>query len=213
MPADPRRAWSRFTLIELLIALVVASFMMGVAAYGLGLTATLLKDLNLPAAEEARALGGVRDSLAGAVYYVAQRERLGTMEDLFYYFYASPGELRYISAKAFSGGAPVICRLFVDDGRLVLDEYPLYDGAVDYKDPVLPAQGARRQVLLAGVKSFTVECQVAGRRVRNVTEEMPELVVLRIDWGHGEREVAAAVRSDCRLWRQRAAGLNHPEMN
>lgn len=204
---------NRFTLVELLVALAVSTLVLGVAAYGLGLTATLLKDLDLPAAEEARALGGLRDSLGGAIYYVGERERLASQEQLYYYFYAAPAELRYISAKSFSGGAPVICRVWVDQERLVIDEYPLYDAAVDFKYPALPAAGRRRKVLLERVKSFAVECQVAGRRVKNVSETMPELVRLRLDWGKGERLLAAAVRCDCRQRREWAARLFHPEAN
>jgi len=188
----------RFTLIELLVALVIASFMLGLAAYGLGLAARMLRDLDLPAAEETRLLSAWRDSVGGAIYYVCQRPRLaGSADEYFFYFYAQANELRYITAKPLAVNGPALCRIFAENGQLVVEECPLYDKAVDFKNPEFPSSGLTRTVLVEKVSACDFECLSRGQAVRKMSEQFPELVIMRFVQEGRAREVAGAIRSDC----------------
>ncbi len=188
---------SGFTLIELLAALAIFSLLMSLVAVSFSSAVGLLRHLDLPYAAETRALSNLRDSLGSSFVYIGQQQRRSVGEDgLFRLFSGQPDEMTFVSAQPLQVEAPALCRLWLENDQLLLEESPVYDRRYDYLAPQLQGRETIRMVLAENVTQLELNYLFAGQLVDRLRDEIPALVKITYATEQRRRELHVRIGSN-----------------
>ena len=87
----------------------------------------MIKHLDLPYAEESRALSNLRDSIGSSFAYIGQRQSvLAHNDDLYPVFDGSSVEMTFVSMQPLQGKGPALCRLWLEKNQLLFEQSPIY---------------------------------------------------------------------------------------
>lgn len=189
-----------FTLAELLVALAVFSVLMATVTWSLALSARLVDSLELPFAPEAHAFGRLRRALGSTLHFVAEEKQPFKPTPRYRDAFWSDGtEVRFVSTAPPGGAGVRLCRLFREGNAVYLGVRPLFDAAVDYKDPLSAfsdTAAEARWLLWDEVSALSIECLHAGRLETRLADEVPQAIRLVVSGPERRWEVWVAVRSN-----------------
>ena len=165
-----------FTLIEILIAVIIFSFVIWLASYSFSFYTSLIKKITQPYPETAINFSKLREAVDDAFFYVGQkRDLLGKVKD-FIYFYGSKNEMKFITTKPFFYNEPCVCKLYFDNDSIKWEESPVYSKYDNYKSPELTQNNLKKITLWKNVSGFKLEYIVDKEKVSSIKEKIPSLV-------------------------------------
>ncbi len=168
-----------FTLIKFLIAIVIFASLIAMAAFSFRYYAGIVKKIVAPYPQKAMRLSELRDVIDSAFYYVGEKvNSLQQREEFFVVFDGRRKEMIFVSAEPlFINSGVVLCRIYMDTKKreLILEESPIYDKKVNYKDPSF-LKNDKKVVLLENVKDVDFYYYIDGDRVKEVENRMPNMV-------------------------------------
>lgn len=165
-----------FTLIEILISIIIFSFVIWLATYSFSFYSSLVKKISEPYPENAVNFSKLRDAIGGTFFYVA--EKRGYLGKIYYhiYFYGSKNEVKFITTKPFFYNEPCICRLYFDNDSIKWEESPVYSKYDNYKNPELTEQNLKKVTLWKDISDFRLKYIVDNEEVDSVKEIIPSLI-------------------------------------
>ena len=185
-----------FTLIEVLIALVVFSIVMGLAAYSFRFHINIINKIIFPYPKEAMEFSKLGSAIRSGFYYIGEKKGLMGKGRFFIFFKGQSDEMEFITAKPIMGGKLAVCRLFFNDGNLICEESPVYSKDNNYKYPEITAK-SKKVVLISGIEDFFFEYFKNGEKMSSdVSDEMPDAVVMRFKEHGQEKTYFFKIESD-----------------
>ena len=164
-----------FTLVEMLIAVVIFSFMVGLAAYSFRFYIGLVNKIVMPYPKDAVIFSKLRSAIDSMFYYVAEKKDIVGKQKFYYYFYGNNKEMRFITTKPILSDELYVCEIHEKNGDLVWEESPVYCKNNDYKNPDLV--DPKSIVLFSDISDFEIGYFVNGQKIfGDIKEEMPDLI-------------------------------------
>ena len=189
-----------FTLIELLISIAIFAILISVVAYSFRFTLNIAKFINYQYAQDLQTISKLRDSLDSIFYYIAQNDRATKVEDKFYtYFYGGTKEFKYITSEPvfYKKGTLALGRIYKDDDKIYLEEYPVYDKEMDYKIPKLKDIKPEKLILFENVNKLEIKYLINNKEKSQIKENIPTLIKLTIVQNKTEeKEFYFKIKSD-----------------
>lgn len=200
-----------FTLLELLVALSIFSLVIGMSMFSLRHSFGVLRHLDAPFAEETRRVAALRDCVASALPYVAQRSDMFNRNREFYTcFNGDSDRMTFVSGKAPTLPGPVLCRVGLKDKALVLEEASLYAKDSNYLDPSFATRERRETVLFPDVKSFRLEYFQGDKQLSTLKEELPTMVKITVAGDDRQREFFCRLQTDFSNKKELVKAIHEP---
>ena len=184
-----------FTLVELLVAAAIFSFVIGLAAYSFRFYTNIVKKVVMPYPEEAVNFSKLQDTLRSIFYFVGEKKDLFGKRQFFLYFYGKPNEIKFISAKPIFGDSISVCRLYQKDGKLRLDESPVYSKYDNYKLPEIAAD-KKDTVLMNNVSKIEITYFTDKMETTFLKEKIPQLIKIDITQNNKKLTFYFKIESD-----------------
>jgi prepilin-type N-terminal cleavage/methylation domain-containing protein len=173
---------SGLTLVELLVALTIFTFVVSISAYMFGFVLNLSAHSEAEYADDTQNLSLLRDSIASMFYYVGDRsEGRDIHQSLYELFYGSADEMEYVSSQPMHGGGVLtLTRLYHQDGALWIIETPLYDKRYDYRSPQTAGRDVDATLVIDGVDSVSFRYLTDNAWKVKLSDEIPRLVEMKL---------------------------------
>lgn len=179
-----------FTLLELLVAMAIFSMLMSLVSVTFISSTGMIKRLDLPYAEESRALSRLRDSVGSLFAYIGQRQSVLFHDDALYpVFSGSSAEMTFVSMQPLQGKGPALCHLWLEQGQLLFEQSPIYQARCDFLDPHITDRQPLRSVLAKDVDQLKLSYYSNGEFVSDLREVNPTLVKMIFSRGQVQREL------------------------
>ncbi len=173
-----------FTLVEMLISIVIFSFIIALATYSFRFYASMVRKIIMPYPQTAVNFSYLNDAIDSIFYFVGQRKNpdIVDREDFFIYFYGKDKEVKFISSKpVYFKDNIAICRLYVDNNKnLTLEESPVYSPYNNYKNPTLISQKKKTIILLKNVSNIQLFYIIDGKKKTSLNEKIPSSIEMHI---------------------------------
>ena len=194
-----RKSRKAFTLIELLVSLAIFSFVIALASYSFGFFSNVIRKIVEPYPTEAIGFSTLDNALKSVFYYVSEVNRLGKT-DFFLYFYGTKDSMQFISTKSFFKDNLAICRLYVKDGQLILEQYPLFYKKYDYKSPNLKEieklVNPKRIVLFRGLSNIKIRYLIGKQSFESVRRKIPTDILMNVETNDGNFDFLFHIESN-----------------
>jgi prepilin-type N-terminal cleavage/methylation domain-containing protein len=177
-----------FTLLEILVAITIFSIAIALVSYSFRHSINIVKYVNFSYAEDLQKLSRLRDSIASTFFFLTQDDtKIDTPGKVFNFFFkGSPKSLEYITCKPVivEDREIVISRIRKEKNNLILEEYPVYDRNINYKQPSLTEIKPKKIIIVPDIRDISFSYFYEGKRVQNIEKKIPtsvEMKILKID--------------------------------
>jgi|GEM_PF-4110180 len=184
-----------FTLVELLVAAAIFSFVIGLAAYSFRFYTDIVKKVVMPYPEKAVNFSKLQDALKSMFYFVGENMNLFGKKQFFLYFYGKPDEIKFISAEPVFGKSISVCRLYKKNGKLILAESPVYSKYNNYKLPKITAE-KKDTVLMNNVSDIRITYFTDKAKTSFLKEKIPRLIKIDITQNNKKLTFYFKIESD-----------------
>jgi prepilin-type N-terminal cleavage/methylation domain-containing protein len=191
-----RTSRSAFTLVEMLIAVVLLSLLIGTALFAFRYQLLTFTKMEPAALDRALAYHRMRSSIQSMHYYVVDSyDRFGrAQQDLHYYFSGTPERMRYITQSPLFSDAISVAELACTEEGLRYSEEALYAGN-DYLRPdryELPES----LLLFDGLSSCRIRYITERGDTEGLEREIPRAVRIDLEEEGRTRSLYTVVRAD-----------------
>ncbi len=178
-----------FTLIEILISLVIFSFMIGLASYSFRFYVNILSKTETVYPLMSINYSKLRDALASLMCYIGEKSGIGDKIYFYNYFYGYTNKLIFISNEPIINTQPSLCELYYDNGSLMWKESPIFLRKNNYKNPFFMKK-SKKEVLIKNIKKLKIYYFFNNKKFKTLIEKFPECILIsfinknnkRIDW-------------------------------
>ncbi len=186
-----------FTLIEMLISMVIFSFLIALAAYSFRFYANVAKKVVMPYPQKAENFSKLEDTLRSIFYFTGERINGFGKISFFTYFYGNSENMTFITSKSINCNKGIyICKLYVDNKTLILEESPVYSQYNDYKNPYLTKKSRNRISLMKNISKIKFLYYVNGSKTEQLTQEIPSLIEIQIEQNNKILQLYFKIQSD-----------------
>ena len=169
-----------FTLIELIIATVIFSFLIALAAYSFGYYAGFVKRLLVPYPQKAINFSLLNDVLKSTFYFASEKKNIFGENKFFTYFYGTRNTIVFISAKPLGSYNLALCKLYLDNGTVFLKETPIYCKYVNYKNPSFTGKCEKVFPIFKNIKNLSISYYLGRESLDSIKNKIPELLKLTL---------------------------------
>ena len=169
-----------FTLIELLISIVIFSFIIAAATYSFRLNIGIVRKIIMPYPQEAVKFSYLEDAVRSIFYFVGERKNMLNKTAFFTYFYGNDKQMRFITSKPIGFEGIALCRLYLHNNTLFLDESPVYSKYNNYKEPKLTPKDKKQVILMQNVSKIRIKYFIKDKQVYSLNEKIPNLVKIEL---------------------------------
>lgn len=163
-----------FTLLELLVAITIFSLVVGMAMFSLRYSFAVVRQLDVPFAEETQRLSKLRDCITSMFNYVTpSRDMFNNRKDFASFFSGSSESMTFISRTPPSGRGLAVCRIALIEGSVLLEEAPLYSETSNYLLPSLENGDKKTTVIATDVSAFRLEYLSNGKNEQSLKASLP----------------------------------------
>lgn len=188
-----------FTLIELIIATLIFSFIIALAAYSFGYYTGFIKKLILPYPQKAINFSRLNDVLESTFYFVAEQKNIFGETHFFTYFKGTRNTITFISAEPLGKYNLALCKIYTDNGTLFIKESPIYYKYVNYKNPSFTKKSEEIFPLFKNVKKLSISYYIGKENFYSIKDKIPDLIKLTlIDSSDNRTTVYIKIMSDFR---------------
>ena len=181
-----------FTLLELLVAITIFSIAIAMVSYSFKYSLNIVKYVNFSYAKDLRNFSKFRDSIDSLYFFMKQKENniLGPWDAFKFLFEGNEKQFTYVSAKPviFKKRDIVLVRVKFDDNKLILQEYPIYDKNVDYKNPTFDWVNPPSVVILDGIKDIKITYIKDGVEKFSLKNNIPDAIKITIRYKNRKEE-------------------------
>jgi prepilin-type N-terminal cleavage/methylation domain-containing protein len=172
---------SGLTLVELLVALTIFTFVISTSMYMFGFVLNLTVHSKAEYADDTQSLSRLRDSIASMFYFIGDRSgSAGKPQNFHEFFYGSADEMEYVSSQSTRRSVLTLTRLYLQDGALWIAESPLYDVRFDYLSPRSAERVEDATLLLDGIDSLRFRYLTEDNWREQLTDKIPRLVEMTL---------------------------------
>jgi len=169
-----------FTLIEILISIIIFSIIIALASYSFSLYANDIKKMINPYPSEAVNVSRLDDALRSVFYFTASKENIYGEKHFFVYFYGNNNSMQFITAEPINIKSIAVCKLFLDNGTLKLEESPVYCKFNDYKNPFVTEKCIKDINILNNIEQLDIMYYKNGNKLTSLKEEIPEFIEMKL---------------------------------
>ncbi len=186
-----------FTLIEMLVSIIIFSFIIALAAYSFRFYADMTKKIIMPYPQQAVNFSNLGDAVRSMFYFVSEdSDELGK-KSFCIYFYGDAESMSFITAKPIRiSGNIAVCKLYLDNGTLMLDESPVYSKYNNYKEPSLIAEDEKKIALMKNVSDLQLTYFENQKKTQALKEKIPQLVEIQLKQNGKQRTFYFKIKSD-----------------
>ena len=170
-----------FTLIEVLVSIVIFSFLIGLAAYSFRFYIGIIGKIQDSYPERARNLSLLGETIRSMFWFVGEKKALLDKDRFFVYFYGKPDSMLFITGKPIDiSNNLAVCKLFIDNNNLILQESPVYFKYNNYKNPCIVNDFKKDLIILKNVDRIELAYFSKGKEIRNLEGNIPSLVKMSL---------------------------------
>ena len=186
-----------FTLIEMLVSIIIFSFIIALAAYSFRFYADITKKIIMPYPQQAVNFSNLGDAVRSMFYFVSEdSDELGK-KSFYIYFYGDAESMSFITAKPIRiSGNIAVCKLYLDNGTLMLDESPVYSKYNNYKEPSLIAEDEKKIALMKNVSDLQLTYFENQKKTQALKEKIPQLVEIQLKQNGKQMTFYFKIKSD-----------------
>ncbi len=186
-----------FTLIEMLVSIIIFSFIIALAAYSFRFYADMTKKIIMPYPQQAVNFSNLGDAVRSMFYFVSEdSDELGK-KSFYIYFYGDAESMSFITAKPIRiSGNIAVCKLYLDNGTLMLDESPVYSKYNNYKEPSLIAEDEKKIALMKNVSDLQLTYFENQKKTQALKEKIPQLVEIQLKQNGKQMTFYFKIKSD-----------------
>jgi len=182
-----------FTLLELLVSVAIFSIAIALVSYSFKYSLNIIKFINFSYAEDLQAFSKLRDSIDSLYFYMRQKEKnIVSSDDAFHFFFkGNEKEFMFVSAKPviYKNRDLVLSKLTLEKNALFIEEYPIYDKDMDYKNPSFDWVQPKKLKILDNIKSIEISYIRDGQEKPIINDDIPEVIKLSVEYEKKEKEV------------------------
>ncbi len=172
-----------FTLIEMLVSMVIFSFIIALAAYSFRFYAYITKKIVMPYPDEAVRFSRLEDVVKSMFYFVCETNNGIGKKQFYIYFHGDSKSMDFITAKPVNIVDNIaVCRLYLDNNTLILKESPVYSKYNNYKEPSLIKEVEKTFTIMNNVSDFKLTYFKDNKKTHYLDKKIPQLVEIQIKW-------------------------------
>lgn len=185
-----------FTLVEMLIAVILITLLIGVAIFAFRYQLIAIKKSQKVGFTHALSYNQLRTSLESMKYYVVDNYDMlnQPMKQLHIFFKGNPTELTYITDSPLFSKEVSLAKLSCKDSELLYTEVKLY-GQINYLKPALP-QDASKVVLYKNLKDCSFKYHIKELTYDTLKNRMPTAITLKLNSHNKTQEIYINIQSD-----------------
>ncbi len=186
-----------FTLIEMLVSIIIFSFIIALAAYSFRFYADITKKIIMPYPQQAVNFSNLGDAVRSMFYFVSEdSDELGK-KSFYIYFYGDAESMSFITAKPIRiSGNIAVCKLYLDNGTLMLDESPVYSKYNNYKKPSLIAEDEKKIAIMKNVSDLQLTYFENQKKTQALKDKIPQLVEIQLKQNGKQMTFYFKIKSD-----------------
>ncbi len=173
-----------FTLIEVLVAITIFSIAISLVSYAFRQAVNIVKYTNLPYMEDLQKLSRLRDAIKDTYFFMTQDDTKQTNpQEIFQFFFkGKPDELTFITVKPFivKNREVVLTRVRKEKDSLIIEEYPVYDRNMDYKNPSFDSITPYKEKILDNLKNVSFEYFKNGKYTPLFSKDIPQMIKITL---------------------------------
>ena len=170
-----------FTLIEMLISIVIFSFIVALATYSFRFYTDIVKKIVMPYPQQVVKFSKLEDAVRSIFYFTGERKNTEGKLKFFTYFYGNKDEMKFITAEPLNPNYGIaVCKLYLDNNTLVLEESPVYSKYNDYKRPSLTPEDEKKLILMSDVSSLEFTYFTGEKKTDSLKEDVPNLIEMKV---------------------------------
>ncbi len=185
-----------FTLIEILIALVIFTIIIGLSAYSFRFYAGVVNKIIMPYPKNAVIFTKLRNALDSSFYFVGQKKDLSGKENFFMYFYGTNSRITFITTKPLLENTLAVCSLYLKNSQLIWEESPVYSKLDNYKMPQITRQNIKRTVLFKNVSKFNITYFINSSSFSSIKERYPTLIEMNFTLNKAKKKLFFKIKSN-----------------
>ncbi len=185
-----------FSLVEMLVAIVLISLLIGIAMFSFRLQLITVKKTKEVGINEVLHFNQLRASLSSVKFYVVDDyDMLGfAMKKLHFYFDGTPDEIDYITTNPLFSDDIAVVKLICKEEKLVYKEEPLY-GNIDFLRPQVLEQ-SRETVLFKNLSLCNFGYIYNRQKRREIHNNPPSSVIISLETKKQKKNFYVNVKSD-----------------
>ena len=186
-----------FTLVEMLVAVVLITLLIGVALFAFRLQIITIAKTKKSAIDTVITYEQVHSSLASIKYYVVDRYDLleQPMRQLHFFFKGTSSQINYITTNPILSEETALARLVCRNGELLYYEEPLYQ-RIDYLRPAIPKENRPRSLYRHLERCRFSYTTRKGQIVSTLKDDLPVSITTHLHRDHQDISIVAHIQSD-----------------
>lgn len=175
---------SGFTLVEMLVAVVLISLLIGVALFAFRSQLIMIKKAKVSGINTVLSFDQLRSSLQSMKYYVVDDyDAFGNdMKKLHFYFDGTKKEIDYITTNPLFSKNIAVVKLYCKDDELIYREEPLY-GRINFLKPQI-LDDSKKLTLFKGLDSCQFFFFKNSKKLQTLKDEIPSRIEVDIKSHH-----------------------------
>jgi len=186
-----------FSLIEMLVATVLITLLVGVALFSFRLQLITLAKTNKEQLKEVLRYTHLRQTIESMKFYVLQEYDMlnQPIKSFHYYFDGDEKSIQFITTNPIFSNEPAVVRLLCEDDTLTYQEEPLYK-RIDFLRPTL-LEDSQKQVLYSDLKECRFGYKTQGGKFIEVLQgKIPKYVTITLVDNYKHNNFFIAIKSD-----------------
>ncbi len=185
-----------FSLVEMLVAIVLISLLIGVAMFSFRLQLITVKKTKEVGINAVLHFNQLRASISSMKYYVVDDyDTLGfAMKSLHFYFEGTAKEMNYITTNPLFSNDVAVVKLTCKEDKLVYKEEPLY-AKVDFLQPQV-LQESREEVLFKDLSLCNFNYIYNKQKKRELYNDLPSVVIINVSTKEKKKNFYINIKSD-----------------
>lgn len=169
-----------FTLIEMLIAVILISLLIGLAIFSFKHQLLIIQKIQKVGINKILAYNELRSSLQSMKYYVVDDYDILNypMKNLHLYFSGTQTEVNYITTNPLFSNDIAVVKLFCDSNQLKYQEEPLY-GNINFLKPAV-LENSKQISIYRELEKCEFEYFYGEKKFESLENKIPTTVVLNI---------------------------------
>ncbi len=189
-------AKSAFSLVEMLVALVLVTLLIGVAIFSFKYQLMAIHKIKKVGVSAVIKYAQLRSSLESVKHYVVDDYDMlnQPMKNLHYYFKGTKKEINYITENPLFSNDIAVVRLKCEEDTLLYKEEKLY-GNIDFLRPQL-LEESRAMILYKNLDMCEFRYFIDKREYQEVLDIVPNAVSIKMNYKENTQEMYINIHSD-----------------
>lgn len=186
-----------FTLVEMLVAIVLLSLLIGVAVFSFRLQLISIHKIKTQSLNKVLRFNQIKSTIQSTKYYVVQQYDMLNlpMSQLDYFYQGTAKEIRFITTNPIFTQEDALVMFMCKDNMLLYKEEPLF-AKINFLRPDFRPQ-SRELVLYKNIKNCNFSYLVQKNRyLQNISKVIPLAVKISYILEDSKKTIFAKIRSD-----------------